>query len=77
MGGEQLGDAAAVRGRVHVEHPGALQRLGELADALDDLGSDDARVVVEVLFEERDAFEHGHSRGGCRAAGIVGVNLST
>ena len=35
VGGEQLGDAAAVRGGVDVEDPGAPQRLGERADALD------------------------------------------
>ena len=35
VGGEQLGDAAAVRGGVEVEDPRALERLGQLADAVD------------------------------------------
>ena len=59
VGGEQLGDTAAVRGGVDVQDPGALERLGEGADALDDLGADDLRVVAELLLEERDALEHG------------------
>ena len=61
MGGEQLGDAAAVRGGVHVEHPGAAQRLGELADPLERSGLDDVGVVVEVLVEQRHTFEHSGS----------------
>ena len=56
---EQFGDAAAVRGGVHVEDAGAGQRLGELADAFDRPVLDDALVVVEVLVEQRDTFEHG------------------
>ena len=35
VGGQQLGDAAAVRGRVDVEHPRAPQRFGERSDAFD------------------------------------------
>ena len=38
VGGEELGDAAAVRGGVEVEDPGALQRLGQRVDAVDDVG---------------------------------------
>ncbi len=59
VGREQFGDAAAVRGGVHVEDAGAWQRLGELADAFDRPGLDDALVVVEVLVEQRNTFEHG------------------
>ena len=59
VGREQLGDAAAVRGRVDVQDPGALQRFGQLADAFDASRADDVRVVVEVLVEKRDTFEHG------------------
>ena len=36
-----------------------MERLGELADALERAGLDDALVVVEVLVEQRDTFEHG------------------
>ena len=67
VGGEQLGDAAAVRGGVDVQHPRALQRLGELADALDESGLDDAGVVVEVLVEQRDAFEQRSAPAGGRS----------
>ncbi len=75
MGGEQLGDAAAVRGGVDVEHPRALERFRQLADLVDDVRADHARVVVEVLLEQGDAFEHGHS--GVRRGTGISVNLST
>ena len=76
VGGEQLGDAAAVRGGVEVEHPRPRRGCGELADPFDDIAPDDARVVVEVLFEQRDAVEHGALRWCTSGAGIS-VNLST
>ena len=59
MGRQQLGDAAAVRGRVDVQHACALEGFGQLTDALDGSGLDDALVVVEVLVEQGDTFEHG------------------
>ena len=37
------------------------ERLGERADPVDDVDADDRRVVVEVLLEEGDAFEHGRT----------------
>ena len=74
VGGEQLGDAAAVGGGVDVEDPGALQRLGQRPDAVDRLDADDARVVAEVLLEQRDAFEHGEFLG---AGDGDSVNLSS
>ena len=37
--------------------------FGQLADLVDDVGADHARVVVEVLLEQGDAVEHGHSGG--------------
>ena len=54
---EQLGDAAAVRGRVHVQHPRAAQRRGQLADPLERSRLDGVLVVVEVLVEQRHTFE--------------------
>ena len=75
VGGEQLGDAAAVRGGVQVEHPRALQRLGEGPDPVDHVDADHARVVVEVLLEQGDTIEHGDS-GGAAGTGIS-VNLSS
>ena len=68
MGGEQLGDAAAVRGRVDVQHPGAPQRLGERADAFERLRLDDVAVVVEVLVEQRHTFEQLSLLGRQRTA---------
>ena len=59
---EQLGDAAAVRGRVEVEHPGPCSGAASSRIRSIDIDPDDARVVVEVLFEQRDAFEHGALR---------------
>ena len=78
VGGEQLGDAAAVRRGVEVEDPRALQRLGQLADPVDDVDADHARVVVEVLLEQGDAIEHGHSGGarGRESRSIYRVMLS-
>ena len=56
---EQFRDAAAVRGRVDVQHAGALERRRELPQAFDRPGLDDPVVVVEVLVEQRNTFEHG------------------
>ena len=57
VGREQLGDAAAVRGRVHVEHSLARERRRELPNSLERSGFDRVCVVVEVLVEQRHAFE--------------------
>ena len=54
---EQLGDTAAVRGRVHVQHACAAQRRGQLPDPLERAGLDGVLVVVEVLVEQRHTFE--------------------
>ena len=54
---EQLGDPAAVRGRVHVEHTLAAQRRRQLADPFERSRLDGAFVVVEMLVEQRHAFE--------------------
>ena len=62
VGREELGDAAAVRGGVDVEDPGTGERRGGGADALDRLVAGDLAVVVEVLLEKGDAFEHGIPR---------------
>ena len=63
VGGEQLGDAAAVGRGVDVEDPGADERRGGGADPLDRLVARDLAVVVEVLLQEGDAFEHRIPRG--------------
>ena len=68
MRGEQLGDAAAVRGRVEVQHPGAPQRLGQGPDPLEGSGFDDVGVVVEMLVEQRHAFEQLGLPGATRTA---------
>src|SRR5712691_3781370 len=57
MRGEKLGDATAVCRRVHVQHPGPAQRLGERPNPLDRSRCDDLGVVIEVLVEQRHAFE--------------------
>ncbi len=69
VGRQQLGDAAAVRGGVEVEHPRLTQGPGELPDPFDDIAPDDARVVVEVLFQQRDTVEHEVS-GGAERLGL-------
>ena len=58
VGGEQLGDAAAVRGGVDVEDPGTPEGLGERTDALDRLDAGDLFVVSQLLLQQRDALEH-------------------
>ena len=55
---EDLGDAAAERGRRQVDDARALQRLGELADLLDQRPADDVRVVGEGLLADGDGLEH-------------------
>ena len=75
VGGEQLGDATAVGGGVDVEDPGAPQRLGQRPDALDRLDADDLRVVVEVLLEERDAFEHAEFLAVVLGDGSLGQSI--
>ena len=62
--GEQLGDAAAVRRGVEVEHPGTAQGLGQGTDPFEGSGLDDVGVVVEVLVEQRYAFEQLELPGG-------------
>jgi hypothetical protein len=58
VGGEQLGDAAAVGGGADVQHPGALERRGGGPDVGDDVRPDDLGVVVELLLEKRYPLEH-------------------
>ena len=55
---EDLRHAAAERGRREMDHPLALQRLGELAHLLDQRPADDVRVVREALACEGDRLEH-------------------
>ena len=57
VGSQQLRHAAPVRRRVDVQHPGASQRRCELANAVERLRLDRIAVVVEVLVEQRHAFE--------------------
>ena len=56
---EDLRDAAAERGRRDVQDALALQRLGELADLVDQGAADDVRVVGEALVADGDGLEHG------------------
>ena len=58
---EDLGDAAAESGGADVQHPLALQRLGELADLLRQLFADDVGVVGEGLVAEGDFLKQGWS----------------
>ena len=55
---EELGHASAVGGGVDVEDPRAAKRLGQLDDPLDRIGAGDVLVVRQLLFQQRDAFEH-------------------
>ena len=73
MGGQQLGDTTPVRGGVHVQHARTLQGLGQLADAVDGVAADHRCVVVDVLLEQGDAVEHGHS--GCAGGGNLGQSI--
>ena len=58
---EDLRDAAAERGRGDVHDALALQRLGELADLLDQLAPADMRVVGERLVSYGDGLEHART----------------
>jgi len=58
VGGEELGDTAPVRGGVDMQDPGTGEGRRGGPDALDRLVAGDLPVVVEVLFEKGDAFEH-------------------
>jgi hypothetical protein len=58
---QQFRHAAAVRGGVDVQHAGPLEGRRQLADLVDDVGADHPRVVIDVLLEQGDAVEHGHS----------------
>jgi hypothetical protein len=42
-----------------VDHAGALQRLGEPADLLDQVAPDDVGVVGERLGADGDRLQHG------------------
>ena len=57
---QDLRDAAAERGRRHVEDALALEPLGALADLVDQRAADDARVVGEVLVGDGDRLEHAY-----------------
>ena len=50
-------NATAYGGGVHVQDPGAAQRLGELTDPFERAGFDDPFVVGKMLVEQRNAFE--------------------
>jgi hypothetical protein len=65
---EQLGDAAAVRGGVEMQYAGALQRFGQAPNPIEDSGFDDVGVIVEVLVEQRYAFEQRWLPGATRTA---------
>ena len=54
---EEFGDPAAVGGRVHVQHPSATERRGQLPDPFERAGLDGAVVVAEMFVEQRHAFE--------------------
>jgi hypothetical protein len=55
---EDLGDAAAERGRADVEHALPLERLGQLASLLDQGLPADVRVVGERALTEGDLLKH-------------------
>ena len=55
---EDLRHAAAERGRREVHDPPALQRLGQLADLVDQLPPDDVGVVGQALVSQRHWLEH-------------------
>ena len=58
---EDLRDPAAEGGRRDVHHALALQRLGQLADLLDQLTPADVGVVGERLVSCGDGLEHGRT----------------
>ena len=76
MGGEQLGDAAAVGGRVDVEDARALERAASVADAVD-ARRRRRRRSRRVLLEQRDAFEHRATAAGPQGDVGIAANLST
>jgi hypothetical protein len=57
VGREELGDPAAIGGRVHVEHPLARERRRQVTDSLERPGIHRVGVVVEMLVEQWHAFE--------------------
>jgi hypothetical protein len=44
-----------------MQHPGAAEWLRQLTDTFERSGLDDAFVVIEVLVEQRHAFEQRNS----------------
>jgi hypothetical protein len=58
ISGQELGHAAAERGRVEVEDPGSLEVRGELADLGRGLLPDDLLVLPEAFGEDGDRREH-------------------
>ena len=55
---EDLRHAAAERRRAELHDPRALQRLGQLADLLDQRATDDVGVVRQALVSHGDGLEH-------------------
>lgn len=58
LGGEQLRNAAAEGGAVHVQHPRILQWAGNLAESLDRIDACCRGVVVQLLGWDRDGGQH-------------------
>ena len=73
---EDLRYAPAERGRAHVQDRLALQRLGELADALDQPATGDVGVVGERLLAERNLLKHDAAGYRARPGGGAGGTLS-
>ena len=69
---EDLRDAAAEGGGADVQDAVALQRLGELADPLDQLLAGDVGVVGEGLVAEGDFLKQARSSTGWAADGAAG-----
>ena len=55
---EDLGDAAAERGRRQVQHLQPLELLGELVDLLDERAPDKVRVVGQGLVTDPYRLQH-------------------
>ncbi len=63
-GGEDFGDASAVRRRVDVQHPRTRERSRILANCLDHPWKDNGAVGLEGLRSEFDGSKHGARRLG-------------
>ena len=74
---EDLRHAAAERGRAEVHDAAALQRLGQLADLLDERAADDVGVVGEALVGRARRLEHGAkpTRRRCAERALAELDL--